>query len=130
MPSTLKEIIAVNSTDLEIKYKDTVNVKEAGWSIFRSSKLHKFTKKFHIIKDFSLNIKIIFKSTSFQNLLQLGVLHIKSTLKLEKTKLNNNYNVKRNRKDIDRIRVEKSSIKTLIQIKMLQNKTQNKNKFI
>ena len=64
MPSTLKEIIAVNSTDLEIKYKDTVNVKEAGWSIIRSSKLHKFTKKFHIIKDFSLNIKIIFKSTS------------------------------------------------------------------
>ena len=46
-------------------------------------------KIFHIIKDFNLNVKTIFKSTSFQNLLQLRVLHIKSTLKLEKNKFNN-----------------------------------------
>ena len=63
-------------------------------------------KLFHIIKDFNLNIKTIFKSTSFKNLLQLRVLHIKSKLKLEKKKLNNNYNVKRNRKHIDIIKLE------------------------
>ena len=41
-------------------------------------------KIFHIIKDFNLNIKTIFKSTSFQNLLQLRVMRIMSKLKLEK----------------------------------------------
>ena len=63
-------------------------------------------KLFHIIKDFNHNIKTIFKSTSFKNLLQLRILHIKSKLKLEKNKLNNNYNVKRNRKHIDIIKLE------------------------
>ena len=63
-------------------------------------------KIFHIIKDFHLNIKTIFKSTSFHNLLQLRVLYIKSKLKLEKNKLNNNLNVKRNRKHIDSIKFE------------------------
>ena len=38
-------------------------------------------KIFHIIKYFNLNVKTIFKSSSFQNLLQLMVLHIKSTHK-------------------------------------------------
>ena len=65
-------------------------------------------KIFHIIKDFNLNVKTIFKSTSFQNLLQLRVPQIKSTLKLEKNKINNYryYHVKRNRKDIDSIKLE------------------------
>ena len=35
-------------------------------------------KLFHIIKDFNLNTETIFKSTSFQNILQLKVMHIKS----------------------------------------------------
>ena len=35
-------------------------------------------KIYHIIKDFNLNIKTIFKLTSFQNLLQLRILYIKS----------------------------------------------------
>ena len=56
------------------------------------------------IGDFNFNVKTIFKSTSYQNLLQLRVQHIKSTLKLEKHKLNNNYNAKTNKKHIDRNR--------------------------
>ena len=101
MPSTLKEIIAVNSTDLEIKYKDTVNVKEAGWSIFRSSKLHKFTKKVSYPQ--SLNVKIIQINIISEFIAARGTAHQVHT-ETWKTKLNNNYNVKRNRKDIDRIR--------------------------
>ena len=62
--------------------------------------------QFRIITDFNLNVKTIFKSTSFQNLLQLRILHIKSTLKLEKNKLNDNCNVKRNRNHIDSIKSE------------------------
>ena len=63
---------------------------------------------FHIINDFNLtcNVKTIFKSTSFHNFLQLRLLHIKSTLNLEKNKLNNNYNVKSNNKHIDNIKLE------------------------
>ena len=61
---------------------------------------------FHIINEFNLNVKTIFKSTSFHNLLQHRLLHIKSTLNLEKNKLNNNYNVKRNNKHIDNIKLE------------------------
>ena len=63
-------------------------------------------KKLHIIKDFNLNIKTIFESTSLQNLLQLRALHNKSKMKIEKNKLKNNYNVKRNRKHTDIIKLE------------------------
>ena len=35
-------------------------------------------KNFHIIKDFNLNVKTIFKSTSFQNWLQVRVLHLET----------------------------------------------------
>lgn len=48
----------------------------------------------------------MFKSTSFQNVLQHMVLPIKFTLKLEKDKLNNNYNVKRNKEHTDGIKME------------------------
>ena len=50
---------------------------------------------FHIINEFKFNVKTIFKSTSFHDLLQLRLLHIKSSLNLEKNKLNNNYHVKK-----------------------------------
>ena len=55
-------------------------------------------KIFHIIKDFNLNVKTIFKSTSFQNLLQLRVLHIKSTMKLEKKQIKQHLQYKKKQK--------------------------------
>ena len=83
-----------------------VEIKEAG-QLSVTPNFTNSTNIFHIIKDFNLNVKTIFKSTSFQNLLQLRVLNIKFTLKLEKNKLNNyNYYVKRNRKHIDSIKKE------------------------
>ena len=63
-------------------------------------------KIFHFIKDFNLNIKNISKSSSFQNLLQLILLHIKSKLEFEKNKFNNNYMYNVNRRHVDSISLE------------------------
>ena len=53
----------------------------------------------------SANIITISKYALFWNLLELRVLHIKSALKLEKSKSNSNYDVKRKRKHIDNIKL-------------------------
>ena len=57
--------------------------KEAGGSTFCSSKLHKFTKNSSYLQRLQ-SLRNHFQIISFQNILKFTVLHIKSTLKLEK----------------------------------------------
>ena len=77
-----------------------------GWRVnflfFQTSQIQQ--KYFISSKTLILTLKPYSNQLHFR--IYCRVLHIKSSLKLEKNKINNTYNVKRNRKHIDSIELE------------------------
>ena len=92
-----------------------------------------FLQNFTIQQKYSISSKTAvltlepYQNKLFWNLLQFRVLHIKSALKLEKSKSDSKCDVKRNRKHIDNIKLILIMHKKE-NIKMLQNMTYLKNR--